>query len=289
MKNLLKKYFLFISLITICSCEGFFDDQVVDVSLENARPKLVVEALINWEKGTTGNNQTIRLSKSAPFFNTSDSPLVSGANIRIENSTGDKFEFTENNEGLYVTTNFKPKLKETYTLIIDVEGEEIRATETLIPIPIIENVRQDKIEIFGEEIPTINFTFQDTPDEENFFFFEYFPNFQPQKDTDFADDEFQDGNEIEYEFSSEYEIPGSDEEIREFKAGDIIDFALFGISEQFYEYFNIINEQSDPEVGPFSLAPAEAKGNCINITNPENRPLGYFRLSEVSREKYTYQ
>lgn len=288
MKSILNIFLIAFSFV-ILSCDGFFEDEAIDVALENAKSRLVVEALINWEKGTTGNNQQILLSQSSIFFGSSKRIPAIGASVRIENTNGDVFDFMGNNDGSYSTAQFEPILREKYTLIINFEGEEIRATETLLPVPDIENIGQDEFEVLGEKIPVVTFTFQDIPEEENFFFFEFFPDFQPEKDTDFSDDEFQDGNKIEVEFSSSYEIPNSDGEIREFKQGDVIDFALFGISEQFYNYYGIINDQADPEGGPFSLPPAQANGNCINITNPDNRPLGYFRLSEVSKASYTYQ
>ncbi len=270
------------------SCDGFFGDEPIDVKLTDGKPRLVIEALINWEKGTTGNDQTILLSKSSSFFETQDRIPATGATISIENETGSIFTFTENTPGTYTTSNFEPILNMEYTLSITYEGEEIRATETLIPVPEIGEITQDIVEILGEEIPEVTFKIQDTPNEENFYFLEVFPDFQPEKETDFFDDEFTDGNEIEVTFSSEYENP-DDEEIREFKIGDVIEISILGISEQFFNYYDIITEQSNPEGGPFSLPPAQANGNCINITNPENRPLGYFRLSEVSRESYTYQ
>ncbi len=288
MKSIFKIGLIAFSFV-ILSCDGFFEDKAIDVSLENAKPRLVVEALINWEKGTIGNNQQILLSKSSNFFSSSKRIPATGASVSIENTNGDVFDFIDNNDGSYTTTQFEPILREKYTLIINFEGEEIRAIETLLPVPDIENIGQDEFEVLGEKIPVVTFTFQDISEEENFFFFEFFPDFQPEKDTDFSDDEFQDGNEIEVEFSSSFEIPNSDGEIREFKQGDVIDFALFGISEQFYNYYGIINDQADPDGGPFSLPPAQANGNCINITNPENRPLGYFRLSEVSKASYTYE
>ena len=33
--------------------------------------------------------------------------------------------------------------------------------------------------------------------------------------------------------------------------------------------------------GPFNTVPFQLRGNIVNITNPENFPFGYFRISEV--------
>ena len=54
---------LFILIIITISCED-----VIDVNLNNAEPRLVIDASINWFKGTTGNEQSIKLTLTAPYF-----------------------------------------------------------------------------------------------------------------------------------------------------------------------------------------------------------------------------
>ena len=60
------------------SCED-----VIDVNLETAAPKLVVYASIQWKKGTLGNEQKIRLSTTTGYFD-SVIPTVSGADVRLK-------------------------------------------------------------------------------------------------------------------------------------------------------------------------------------------------------------
>ena len=43
---------------------------VIEVEVPSEEPRLVIEASINWEKETVGNNQRIKLSKSTPYFDT---------------------------------------------------------------------------------------------------------------------------------------------------------------------------------------------------------------------------
>ena len=51
--------------------------------------------------------------------------------------------------------------------------------------------------------------------------------------------------------------------------------------------FILLQQTSDGGGGPFETQPATVRGNCINTTNKENYPLGYFRLSEV--DEFTYE
>ncbi len=281
----MKKISIYFSLflLVFTSCED-----VVNIDLNDNPPKLVIEALINWEKDTTGNEQTIFLRESTSFFK-EEVINATGATVSITHENGTVFTFTESNPGEYNTTEFVPQIGVTYTLSITYKNEEYIAVEEMIGVAPIKRVEQRIEDIADEEIPVIAFYFDDPETIKNFYLVNYLPDFQEKKSFGFGRDEFQDGNEIEILLSSEYIIPDSDEGIREFTSGDVIELKLFGISREFHDYFNILVEQAEPSTGPFSLAPAAANGNCINITNPKNRPLGYFRLSEVDTEIYTYR
>ena len=53
--------------------------------------------------------------------------------------------------------------------------------------------------------------------------------------------------------------------------------------------FILLQQNAADGGGPFETQPATVRGNCINDTNPENFPLGYFRLSEVAELIYTVE
>ena len=96
---------------------------------------------------------------------------------------------------------------------------------------------------------------------------------------DTFNDEFFDGNSI-FGFYQVEDLAPQDE----------ITFFLSGVDEQFYNFMFILLQQgSDDSGGPFETQPATVRGNIINTTNPENFPLGYFRVSEVSTLSYTVQ
>ena len=71
MKNYIKSLIL-MTFVVFASCED-----VIDVDLDNVEPRLVIEASLDWEKGTAGNEQTINLSMSTPYFNTGEDTSVS--------------------------------------------------------------------------------------------------------------------------------------------------------------------------------------------------------------------
>ena len=272
----MKKYTaLFIAIITVfTSCED-----VIDLELNTTKPKLVVDASINWEKGSLGNEQNIKLTLTTDYYN-NVIPPANGATITITDTNNTVFNFIEDaNTGIYKNTTFLPVLNETYTLNITYQGETYTATETLTPVVVIDSVEQnDEGGFSGEEVELKAF-YTDPANQENYYFFEFLnTNITDIPSLEVYNDEFSNGNQI-FGFYSHEDI----------EVGDIVSIKNYGVSERFYNYMSILIEQSGEGGGPFGTQPTTVRGNCINQTNSGNFPLGYFRLSEVDALTYTIQ
>ncbi len=254
------------------SCED-----VIEVDLNSSEPRLVIDASLNWVKGSQGNNQYIKLTQSAPFFDDSIPP-ANGAEVIVTDLNNHTFNFIEEeNTGIYINTSFIPVINDVYNLTIIYNNETYTATEKLIPVSSIEYVEQKNEGGFSGEEIEIKTYYTDPEGIENYYLFEFTNNIT--KNLEVYDDEFTDGNQI-FAFYSDENITTGDELI----------IKNYGISKQFYEFMNLLLQQTDDENGdPFELQPATVRGNCINQTNPENYPLGYFKASEVSIFNYTIE
>lgn len=261
----------FFTSLFFTSCE-----EVVDVDLDTAPPKLVIEAAINWEKGTTGKQQVIRLSTTTGYFE-NQIPAVSNAVVYIKNSKNQKFTFTEvNKTGRYACNDFKPEINEEYVLTVISKGNTYTATETLTSVAPITRIEQKNDGGFTGKDIEIKAYFTDPADEDNFYLFKYVYSNKITSNYYVSEDKFYQGNEI---FSS-----AIDEDL---KAGDEVEVTHYGISKQYYNYMNILVSIAGSSVGgPFQSPPATVKGNVINTTDKNNYPLGYFSLSEISTKKY---
>ncbi len=281
MKTVVKLIIVTIAII-FTSCED-----VIDVEVQQGPERLVVEASIDWEKGTPGNEQTIRLRKSTPFFDTNTNTAVTGATVEIINTnTQEQFVFTDQNDGTYTTDSFVPVLGQSYSLRIAYDGEVYTATETMTSVPDITNVFQDKEDGFDEELLEVHLVFTDPLEEENNYLFKFQRRGDLLPELEVAEDEFVNGNEIDWW----YELEDDDEDGENqgpFAPGDTVDIEFFGISRQYYDYIKILISQIGG-VGLFESTPVAVRGNCINETNPDNYPFGYFRLTEVVRTSYTF-
>lgn len=269
----MKTYYKFLVLITTLFCLSCED--VVDIDLQESNPRLVVEASIIWEKGTSGNYQVIYLSETTPYFESGISPATD-AMIEVSSSTGDIFKFTEENPGVYVNNNFLPELNKEYQLNILYNNEQYTAAEIMMPVVNLEEVEQDLNGGFGGEDVELKVFYSDPPEINNFYLFKFlFEDVELQ----ISNDEFTNGNKTFTFYSNE-----------DLEIGNQVNIQIQGISESFYEYLYILSSQAGTSNGgPFQTQPTTVRGNIINETNLSNFAFGYFRLSQSNKLDYTIQ
>ena len=264
----MKKIFLLVIFFGIfSSCED-----VIEVELNEAPPRLVVEANLNlWHDGNA--SATVRLTTTGPFFE-NNVPFVTDASVTVIDENGNTYPFLYSQNGIY-TTFLIPEPNVEYTLNIEYKGENYIATERLYSVADLEFVEQRDDSGFNGESIDLKAFFTDPEGEKNFYFFE---GLSERGDVlDVYDDEFFDGNTIfGYYF------------VEDLAPGDEVQFNLYGVSEAYHNFMFILLQQTG-DGGPFETQPATVRGNIVNETNPDNFPLGYFRISEVSTLNYMVQ
>ena len=265
-----KIIFLIFLSILFTSCE-----EVVDVELQENKPRLVIEASLLWKKGTPGNDQVIKLSTTAPFFD-NFIPAATGAMVRVYDDNGRSFLFEETSPGIYQASNFITGFGTKYRLEIIYNDEVYEAAEEFVPTPSIQYVEQNNNGGFdGDDIELKAFYF-DPPDPGNFYLFRFF---HEDLSIQIYDDEFTNGN-LTFAYFTEDDL----------FQGEEVGFEIQGISRSFYEYMFILRSQAGTNNGgPFQTQPTTVRGNIINTTNPENFAFGFFRLSETDEFSYTIE
>jgi len=281
MQNNIRTTILLLAIV-LTSCED-----VIDVPVQTAATRLVIEASLDWEKGTAGNEQSINLRRSTAFFDTSSTTAATGASVMVTNDTsGETFVFTDRNNGEYTTTEFVPMIGQSYTMEVIYNGETYRANETLNAVPEITDLFQDREDGFNDEELELHVVFTDPPEEGNSYLFIFQKKGELLPELEVGYDEFVNGNEIDWW----YELEDDEDTDRDetLKPGDVVDIEMYGISEAYKDYMEILIDQIGG-VGLFEATPVSVKGNCVNQTNPENYAHGYFRLTEVNKTSYTFE
>lgn len=254
-------------------------EDVVIVDLKTDAPKLVIEASINWYKGTTGQEQKIKLTTTTSYYGDTI-PKVSGATVSIKNSSNTTFNFIEiSNTGVYTCSNFMPVINEPYTLTIINKGNTYTAAETLKSVaPISEIIQNNEGGFTGKDIE-IKTYYTDPANETNYYLYKY--NYSNQVIQNFYADEdtFFQGNKF-------FSVSQNDD----LKIGDEVTVTHYGISKPYYNYMNVLISVAGSTGGsPFQSPPATVRGNIINATNPEDYPLGYFSISEADTKTYVIE
>lgn len=268
-------------MLILLSIFFFSCEDVVDIPLDTAAPRLVVEADILWKKGTTGNDQQIKLTLTTGFYDIVIPPAT-GATVQITSSSNQSFSFIEDgNTGIYKCNNFEPILGETYTLNIVYQGQIYRSSSQLLETPTIGNVLQETVGGFSGDLIQVTFFFPDNPNEENYYLYKFDVTNKPRPRLFANRDEFFNGNMM---FGVYRDI---DEEL---EVGHTVKFTLISITARDYTFMRqFISLAGSGGGNPFNPPSGVLKGNVINITNEKNFPLGYFRLSELDDKTYVVE
>ncbi|GEQ85819.1 hypothetical protein ULMS_13270 [Patiriisocius marinistellae] len=266
MKN---TFILLLIAISLWSCE-----EVIEVELDTTAPRLVIDASINILLDDGSVTPKIKLSETAPFFG-NEVPPVTNAIVSITSDNNEVFMFEHQGDGEY-TTAIVPQLGVNYTLKIIHNDETYTATTSLQTVVPLEEVTQNNEGGFTGDMIEVEISFTDPSNENNYYFFEGLSDRGDLRDS--FSDEFFSGNTFQAIYFAD-----------DIEPDDVISFSLYGVDEQFYNFMFALLQQSSDGGGPFETQPATIRGNIINETNTDNYPLGYFRISELSKIVYTVE
>ena len=257
-----KYILLFSAAVFMTGCE-----RTVGVDLDTTAPKLVVDAAINWYKGTDGHHQEIMLTTTTGYFS-GVIPTVSGADVVVENSGGTEFIFNDSGNGKYVCDDFIPQIGETYTLTIHLNGKTLTASETLEPVVLIDKIEQESQTGISTNDNRIDIKtyFTDPGNTNNFYMSRFQSNINAIPEYQVTDDEFFQGNQVFDLYFNPDIVPG-----------DTIEVRLYGISERYFNYMTILTTiTGNAGGGPFATPPATLHGNIVNTSNSIRFGFGLF-------------
>ncbi len=269
----MKKIVFFLVFLFFASCQD-----VVDVDLDTAEPRLVIDANILWQKETTGNDQVIKLSTTTDYYSDVVPPVL-GATVFVTNSSATVYNFIDvQNNGEYVCTNFVPVINETYTLVVQANGKTYSATEKLLATPTIDFVQQTTVQGISGDLIQVKFFFQDNGLEDNNYLVTVQKEPEVIPELGVIEDRFFQGNQM-FGFYTDEEL----------ETGNNLEFKLLGISRRYYNYMNKLINITSSGGNPFATPPATLRGNIINQNDFNDFPFGYFHLSEIDTEAYSIQ
>ena len=290
--------YLLFSILAFIACE-----EVIEVETPSEAPRLIVEGLIRVDQAEPFLPVRIKVSLTDNFFG--EIPVTNLENILISYqeiedgvvsfSGSSTLAEIEPGTGIYepdpdffddqrIPTVVTFAEETVFNLLISHEGRRYFAeTRYVSSVPII-SVQQGNATFFGEDDTEIIVLFADQPNEDNNYIFDFaFNEFLVTSDEFYKDQLFQ--------FSYFYD--------RQFEPGTQIEITLMGADRNFFNYMDLVIEQSEAAQGVFQTPVATVRGNIFDITDldnnqvvdnvdrPELFPLGYFAVVQEFRQNVT--
>lgn len=269
----MKKVILTIFISAFLSCE-----EVIDLDLDTQKKEIVVDAAIDWEKGTAGNVQKIKLAYTSDYYSDRESEKINGANVQVTTDT-ETFSFVETSKGEYVCDNFVPTLDKDYYLSITYDGKNFTSQGKMLEAPDSSNIRVSQREnggFLGNEI-MLQIDFTTDPTQENNFVVRIKASGDKQERYFAIDDKYYTAGKFLFF------IRGKDEK---FKKDDTVEITLYRVTKEYRQIFHLLSNISLENAAPF-VFPARVYGNVVNTQNPKENPLGAFRVAQYSSITYT--
>ncbi|MBX2841127.1 MAG: DUF4249 domain-containing protein [Flammeovirgaceae bacterium] len=278
-------------------------EDVIDIDVESGSPILAVDAWLT----NQSENQTIKLRYSTPYFDSSKAPVGTGASVTVSDENGKVYNFVDpDQDGDYIWesngTDSIGILDMEYTLNVIFDGEAYQAKSVVKRVPPIDSIfveyREEDFgfpegyyaQVFAKDpegngdaywIRTYkNGAFLNKPNEINL---SYDGGFSAGSNIDgitfitpireainpFDEDESEDGG-----FLSPYVL------------GDNIKVEVLSITDDAFDYMNEVKIQIDRPggIGELFASPIfNVTSNIENVSgNPEDKPLGFFAVSNIS-------
>lgn len=261
--------------LVLVAALGLGCEDVIDVDLNDAAPRLVIDARMELlENGFSKN--TVLLTRSSGFFE-EENPLVMDAQVSVVDGNGIAYNFTyDPAEGIYINTSLQIQDDLDYTLVIEDQGQTYTATQQLVNTVPLMDVEQKEIPGIGD-FTQITAYYQDPPEPGDNYLFTYLT--ANNIELDIRDDEFSNGNRTPTSFF-----------IEELQPNTTIQLEITGLDAQAFRFFETLIQQTQAGGGgPFDTQPAVVRGNIVNQQDRDHFPFGYFRVSQVYQITYVSQ
>lgn len=260
------KQLVYIAILFLClaSCK-----KIVQVDTSSAPRQIVIEGKVTDQL----TNQTVIVSKSINYDDTTQNPKLSGADVKVTDNKGNIFKFSETTPGTY-SRKMQGVSGRTYTLAVNVNGESYVATSTM-PNPVkLDSIGVITNDFFGRERinPIIYFT--DPKNETNFYHFNLFVNGVISKRTYASNDRLTNGNTTQIQFFYD------DNDNKKLGVGDKVSVEMECTDKAIYNYWYSLVQQS-------SNGPNQGATPSNPTSNLSNGALGYFSANTYQQVTVT--
>ncbi|MFD2098343.1 DUF4249 family protein [Flagellimonas iocasae] len=268
-------------LLMVIGCED-----VVEVDVPQEEPRLIVNALVRVNPSTDFVNIQVKVSLTNSFFG--EIPVTNLEQITLAGAV--LVDYNNPGSGIYEGIRSRDYMEslegEEILLQITWEDKRYYASTTYIPTVPIDAVEIGDDTLFNEDETEVIITFTDNPDRLNYYVFDMGSgNFTT------VDDQFIQGQQ--FQFSYFYD--------KKFEPGEELTVKILGADQSFYNYMNLLIEQTEDNFGVFETPAATVRGNIFDVTEldnidffdnvniPNEFALGYFAVVQEYSQTITIE
>lgn len=288
MKNL---YIILLSAFALTSCE-----EVIDLNLDTAPKKLVIDAALDWKKGEAKAYPIVDISYTEAYFGETHSPAVNNAIVKIVSGsqtysltlwdgtttiTSDNLNKLKGGSRYVFPAGISPELGKDYELIIELNGQTYTAKDKMLEAPVIPSnkIVQKENGGFLADRKEVRFYFDGINDGvANAYLLKLSQSNISKTVYGTLDDNYIANNKFFFIMAG----VDNDEKLNK---GDVVNIILYRIHPQYKEFVQMLVRLSEGQ-SPFSI-PTRPIGNIVNTTNKRENPLGAFRVAQYTTLQYT--
>lgn len=288
MKNL---YIILLSAFALTSCE-----EVIDLNLDTAPKKLVIDAALDWKKGEAKAYPIVDISYTEAYFGETHSPAIDNAVVKIVSGTqtysltlwdgtttitSDNLDKLKGGSRYVFPAGISPELGKDYELIIELNGQTYTAKDKMLEAPVIPSnkIVQKENGGFLADRKEVRFYFDGINDGvANAYLLKLSQSNISKTVYGTLDDNYIANNKFFFIMAG----VDNDEKLNK---GDVVNVILYRIHPQYKEFAQMIVQISRGQ-NPFAI-PTRPIGNIVNTTNKRENPLGAFRVAQYTTLQYT--
>lgn len=271
---IMKRTFLDSSALLVIAFALSSCTKVIDINLNAAAPKLVIEGNISDQPSSC----IVKLSTTVNFDESNTFPPVTGAVITLSDNSGNAATLSETSPGIYTTSSMQAVIGRAYTLSVTTGGNTYTAISTVPNAVNIDTLTQDSISTgFGssaKETKYVNVLFNDPAGINNYYRFVEIINGAVSDAIFIDDDRLRDGFTI---------TDGLFQRDSTLHTGDGVTVLLQSIDKGVFNYFTTFLQLTGGGRGGQTATPANP------VSNINGGALGYFSAYSVRSKSIVIQ
>lgn len=255
------------ALISLSSCE-----KVIDIDLNSAEKKYVVEAIITDQPGAR-----VLVTQTKNFDEDNNFAGVSGAVVQITESGGVTTTLPETSAGVYEAPALAGVSGKTYSLSVKVGGQTITAVSSMPQRINLDTLYVTDELLFSDSRKIANLEYKDPVGRGQNYRWVQYVNGVKEPQIFAQNDEYTDGRNVNIKL---FFFPDDDDdETHKIKSGDQLRIDMFCIDANVYKYWFSLDRSATGESG--QATPSNP------VTNLTGGALGYFSAQTTQTKTIT--